>query len=715
MGEARQTLARHRAARQRPAGWRLLAMSATLVVVLLAACPGVASAKSGSRPIAPPSPETVVFTVSLAGRSYEYTWADVSGDGRLGQAVTHSYLLDTEEQDPEEWSGVWLRTVLADVEARSGITLDDDWKLKVTCVDAYVCARWVEDVKDAANNYLLATDPVEGCDTEDPTDPSAHFYEPTYVRICTNGDYGNSAYPARLVKASESITVLGTDGNEIPPEAHGPIGVIVAGDDVEAPASMKTYSGDAYWLTEDELVQLAASRGVEGPFADLWKTETYSFCENHGTPVYGFAVGAGIGLKELLNAAGLDDDAVAAQSQVVVTASGDSFSTTLDLEQAKYRFATPDAVSGDAVDPLLALYKDEADEYALLPAEATTAVGTHTTLLHGQVTPSESNKCAFVSGADLVSLPCAADAFVVDAPDAYGDGVSDRQKTAFSLASLVFRGTAQRSYEVDGVTHVCDGLDLATVLHDARGKICPQDKVTVVTASGTITPAGLAKVADVTEGAYLLAYYSEDAERTAVANGTQTTIYGDRLAVRDVLGVRIEHVSATSALRLVSPTASQQRAYVVKGSKLALRAITTKTPGATAADPVLWQSSNRTVATVEKTGNGMVTVKKCGSARITATSGSRSASFTVKVVRKALNARKVTLPARRTVAVGSVARLVPRLYPSNSTATITWKSSNPKVAAVDRAGQVTGAKKGKATITVRTSNGKRDTCVVTVK
>ena len=41
--------------------------------------------------------------------------------------------------------------------------------------------------------------------------------------------------------------------------AHDPIGVIVTGDLVQAPAGMATYSGDAYWLT---MVELDALRGV---------------------------------------------------------------------------------------------------------------------------------------------------------------------------------------------------------------------------------------------------------------------------------------------------------------------------------------------------------------------------------------------------------------------------------------------------------------------
>lgn len=48
-------------------------------------------------------------------------------------------------------------------------------------------------------------------------------------------------------------------------------------------------------------------------------------------------------------------------------------------------------------------------------------------------------------------------------------------------------------------------------------------------------------------------------------------------------------------------------------------------------------------------------------------------------------------------------------------ATITYTSSNPKIASVDAKGNVTGKKKGTATITVKTSTGYTRTCKVTVK
>lgn len=691
---------------------RLALVFVAVLAVALAVSAGVAQAKSGSRPIPPPPPDTVVFTLSLAGETYQYTWADVCGDGVLGPAVTQSYLLDTEDQDPELWTGVWLRTVLADVETRSGIVLDDGWKLRVTCVDGYARALWVDIVKDAARNYLLAKDPVEGCTTEDPDDPAAEFYEPTYVRVCTNGDYGNAAFPARLVKVGLSMTVLDSSNREIPPQAHPPLALIVTGDQVQGSESMRTYSGNAYWITQNELAQLAASMGTEGPFTDLWMSAKYSYCEDHGTPVYGYATAAGVSLKGLLADAGLSAGQIAALGGVTVTGS-DGFISVIDLRQPRVVFETREATTGEAVDPMLALYRDDAATFSALPDVASTPVDGPScpTLMYGQITAGESNQCGYVKQAGLVSLPMASPAFFVDAPDAFSDDPTDRQQTNFTLADLVSRGNARRSYTVAGESHACEGLDLAVLLAGARGKICPQDRIMVGTTDGEVDPGLL--VADVKSGAYLLAYYSEDGAGAPVANATETAIYGDDLLIADALSLTIEHVDATASLGITSPTVSQVKARIAKGSRLALRPATTKAPGAAAADPVTWKSSKPSVATVAKSGT--VTARRTGTVVVTATSGSCTASFTVRVVAKAVDAIKVTLPASRSLSVKSSVGLTARLYPSTATDTITWKSSKPGVARVDRTGRVTGVKKGKATITVRTSNGKTAKCVVTVR
>ena len=65
--------------------------------------------------------------------------------------------------------------------------------------------------------------------------------------------------------------------------------------------------------------------------------------------------------------------------------------------------------------------------------------------------------------------------------------------------------------------------------------------------------------------------------------------------------------------------------------------------------------------------------------------------------------------------MGSTLTLKATMTPSSSTDKLTWTSSNKKVASVDKNGKVKALKKGTATITVKTTSGKKATCKITVK
>jgi len=496
--------------------------------------------------------------------------------------------------------------------------------------------------------------------------------------------------------------------------AHDDIGVIVTGDAVDAPATMKTYSGDAYWITKAELAELRSSKGTAGPFTGLWFTEKYSYCENHGTPVYGYCTAAGVSFDRLFADAGLDAAEIAALDLVTVGAHDGSFSAGFVPSEARYVFVTPDATTGTIVAPMLALYEDDKDSFAELPAEATTVVeGDYTRLLLGQATPSESNRCVEVQDASQISLPAASPAFLIDAPDASSADASARQKNPYTLARLVADGNVTRTYVVGGRTFVCHGIDLKTLLDGARGTISSADRLVFTTSSGTVDFD--LHVADVTFGAYLLAYYSEDASGTKPANATQVMLYGDGVAVGNVVSATVvaADTTKTAKLTLTSPTASQSRATMAKGTKLALRATATKAEGAASAEPITWKSSAANVAAVAV--NGTVTARRTGNAVITASSGSLSARFRVKVVASRRNATRVGLPKSRAVTVGARLRLPVSVSPAGATSTISWRSSATKVATVDRGGWIVAQAKGAAVVTVTTSNGKKAACRLTVR
>ncbi|HCT91705.1 MAG TPA: hypothetical protein DF613_10060 [Lachnospiraceae bacterium] len=127
---------------------------------------------------------------------------------------------------------------------------------------------------------------------------------------------------------------------------------------------------------------------------------------------------------------------------------------------------------------------------------------------------------------------------------------------------------------------------------------------------------------------------------------------------------------------------------------------------------VAYTSSRPDVASV--TGSGKVTGKKTGKAVITAkASDGRAAKCTVTVKKapKKLKLSKTTLTLKR----GKSYTLKPKFTGGSYSYKITWKSSKRSVATVNSKGKVVAKKKGDATITAKTFNGKKAVCRVTVK
>ena len=123
-----------------------------------------------------------------------------------------------------------------------------------------------------------------------------------------------------------------------------------------------------------------------------------------------------------------------------------------------------------------------------------------------------------------------------------------------------------------------------------------------------------------------------------------------------------------------------------------------------------WSTKNKKIAAVSKTGK--ITGKKTGSTKITVrTQNGKTATLSVKVLKAP---SKVTLSAKAlTLDVYGTQRLTATL-PKKTASQIKWTSSDPKVAAVDESGVVTGLSRGTATITASTFNKKKATCAVTV-
>ena len=155
--------------------------------------------------------------------------------------------------------------------------------------------------------------------------------------------------------------------------------------------------------------------------------------------------------------------------------------------------------------------------------------------------------------------------------------------------------------------------------------------------------------------------------------------------------------------------------YTTKSTKLSA----TVYPSDTDFKDIVWSSSNEKAATVDK--SGLVTATGKGTAVITAKSsfdGNIKATYKI-TVKKKVQVQAIYLNYdERTRYVGTSFTLVPTLNPSNATfPEVTWKSSNSKVAKVDKNGKVTALKKGVAVITCKSSDnpGVSASCIVNVK
>ena len=132
-----------------------------------------------------------------------------------------------------------------------------------------------------------------------------------------------------------------------------------------------------------------------------------------------------------------------------------------------------------------------------------------------------------------------------------------------------------------------------------------------------------------------------------------------------------------------------------------------------------WKSSNTKIVKVSGNANGtnkIIAGKKTGKAVITITLKSGlTKKISVTVQKKAVTAKKITgIPKKLNLKAKKKSVLKPVLNPITCTDKVTYKTSNKKIATVNRKGQISTKKKGTAVITVRAGR-KTVKCKITVK
>ena len=161
-------------------------------------------------------------------------------------------------------------------------------------------------------------------------------------------------------------------------------------------------------------------------------------------------------------------------------------------------------------------------------------------------------------------------------------------------------------------------------------------------------------------------------------------------------------------------TVTPSRIEIIEGGSAALSARVS--PEAASDRAVAWTSSDRSVATVDKSGT--VHGLRPGTATVTATAEGKSGTCAVTVKAKTVSVTDVTLDRTElTLTEGETETLTATVKPDNAdNRKVTWSSDKTDVATVDGAGKVTAVKAGEATVTVTTEDGgKTASCKVTVK
>ena len=156
------------------------------------------------------------------------------------------------------------------------------------------------------------------------------------------------------------------------------------------------------------------------------------------------------------------------------------------------------------------------------------------------------------------------------------------------------------------------------------------------------------------------------------------------------------------------------RIEIIEGGSAALSARVS--PEAASDRAVAWSSSDRSVATVDKSGT--VHGLRPGTATVTATAEGKSGTCAVTVKAKAVNVTDVTLDKTElTLTEGETETLTATVRPDNAdNRKVTWSSDKTDVATVGGDGKVTAVKPGVAVVTVTTEDGgKTASCKVTVK
>ena len=175
---------------------------------------------------------------------------------------------------------------------------------------------------------------------------------------------------------------------------------------------------------------------------------------------------------------------------------------------------------------------------------------------------------------------------------------------------------------------------------------------------------------------------------------------------------KVVYVTVSNAVSKIEITGKARKLLTGKAMKLSAKLIPSGT-----GEKITWSSDNESIATVDNKG----TIKGVSAGLVHITAQSDNGAKAVYGLTIVNGATKLTLNVKSAnLAINNDAtperiKLVPTIEGTDTTDTVTYKTSNKKVAMVTSTGLVVAKGKGKATITATTVSGKKTTCKITVK
>lgn len=297
---------------------------------------------------------------------------------------------------------------------------------------------------------------------------------------------------------------------------------------------------------------------------------------------------------------------------------------------------------------------------------------------------------------------------------AYGDTLSwsSDNVTVATVQDGVITAHAKGTCTISAVTGSGSTANLKITVYPAVEKFTISANSKVLVKGGTTNiktvfepEDSLGEVEEWSSSNTDVATVSKTGKVTAVSAGSATIIASLTNGKKATCTIKVYDKATAMSLSYTSYTLTVGKYKTLKA---------TVTP-ASAYQDVTWGTSNSTVATVDS--KGKVTAVGKGKATITAyyNFGGKTIKKSCSVTVNGIVAKKVTLSKRSvTLKAGKSCTLKATITPTGCDEKLTWSSSSKSVATVNSSGKITAVKKGTATITVKSSSGKKATCKVTV-